>query len=153
MLQSYNHLFSGYHEDPATLLTTFESPPVDEMVILRNVEFWSICEHHLLPFFGKAHIAYIPSNGKIVGISKLARVLEVYTRRLQVQERICQQVVDALMEHLQPVGAACMLEAQHLCMIMRGVQKQNSVMVTSCLRGAFLDNPATRQEFLSMVKQ
>jgi len=121
------------------------------MVLLKEVEFTSFCEHHILPFFGKAHIAYIP-NGKVIGISKLARILEIYARRLQIQERIGQQVTDCLMKYLKPKGAACVLEAQHACMICRGVQKQNSVMMTSSLTGVFLEHAQTRSEFFSMIK-
>lgn len=110
------------------------------------------CEHHLLPFFGKAHIAYIP-NGKVVGVSKLARILEIYSRRMQIQERICRQVTEALMKHLNPLGAACMLEAKHFCMTSRGVEKQNSVMVTSSLEGVFRDDPAVKSEFLSLINR
>lgn len=150
VVRSYRELFSGYKQDVASMLTTFEDVTCDEMVVLRNIEFTSCCEHHLLPFIGSAHIAYIP-DGKVVGISKLARLLEVYTRRLQIQERICEQVTTSLMEHLHPKGAACVLESRHLCMVCRGVQKQQSVMVTSSLKGVFL-KPEVRQEFFHLVR-
>lgn len=152
VLRSWDELYSGYRKNPAKILKVFEDGACDEMVILRNVEFYSTCEHHMLPFFGKASIAYLP-NGKVVGISKLARLLEVFSRRLQIQERIGTQVVDALMEHLQPHGAACVLEAQHFCMTCRGVNKQNSVMITSALRGSFIEDPAVKQEFFTLIRQ
>ena len=151
VLRSYGELFSGYHQNPEEVLTIFEDGACDEMVAVRNVEFYSVCEHHMLPFFGKAHVAYIP-DGKVIGVSKLVRILEVFTRRLQIQERICQQITSTLDELLKPKGSACILEARHLCMTARGVQKQHSEMVTSSLTGVFLErgNDA-RQEFLSMV--
>lgn len=149
--KSWNTLFSGYHKKVEDVLKIFEDDSSDEMIILKDCEFFSQCEHHMLPFFGKAHIAYIP-NGRVVGISKLARILEIFSRRLQIQERICQQITQAIMEHLHPKGAACMLEAQHFCMTSRGVQKQNSIMVTSSLEGQFKTDISTRQEFLSLIK-
>jgi GTP cyclohydrolase I len=151
VLRSYGELFSGYHDHPKNHLTTFEAENYSEMIVLKGIEFTSFCEHHLLPFLGVAHIAYIP-NGRVVGISKLARVLEIYSRRLQIQERICEQVTQALIDHLDPLGAACVLEAKHLCMVCRGVQKQNSVMVTSSLKREFLENLEARQEFFSLIK-
>jgi len=151
VIRSYATLFSGYQQKPEDVMKVFKDGACDEMVLLKNCEFSSTCEHHMLPFIGKAHIAYIP-NGKVIGVSKLARILEIYARRLQIQERIGQQVTECLMDHLQPKGVACILEAQHLCMTCRGVQKQDSVMVTSSLRGAFLDDARTRAEFLTMVK-
>lgn len=152
VLRSYDELYGGYKADPAAALKFFEEDSCDEMVIVRDVEFFSMCEHHMLPFFGKAHIAYIP-NGRVVGVSKLVRLLEVYSRRLQIQERLCEQVTKALDDHLQPKGSACILEAKHLCMTARGVGKQNSVMITSSLTGAFRD-PMTlaRQELLGMIR-
>lgn len=147
VLKSFDTLYGGYAVDPASLFTVFDEP-CDEMVILREIEFSSMCEHHMLPFVGHATIGYIP-NGKVVGISKLARLLECFARRLQIQERICQQVTAALMEHLQPLGAACVLEAQHMCMTCRGVNKQHSSMVTSSLTGVLRTDPAARAEFLS----
>lgn len=150
VLKSYNQLFGGYRQDPATLLTIFEDDTCDEMVILRNIEFHSTCEHHMLPFIGVAHIAYIP-NGRVVGISKLARLLEVYTRRLQIQERITEQVTAALDEYLRPRGSACVLESKHLCMTCRGVNKQQSTMITSSLTGAFRE-AAVRSEFFGLIR-
>ena len=150
VLKSYAELFAGYHQDPASVLKTFEDGACDEMVVVKDIEFWSCCEHHMLPFFGKAHIAYLP-NGKIVGLSKLARLLEVFSRRLQVQERLTTQVTAALDEHLHPLGSACVIEAKHLCMICRGIQKQQSVMITSSLTGEFR-NPEVRGEFFHLIK-
>lgn len=151
VLHSYDQLFSGYKQDPGTLLKTFEDGACDEMVLLKNIEFWSFCEHHMLPFFGKAHIAYVP-NGRIVGISKLARLLEAFSRRLQVQERLTTQVTKALDEHLKPLGSACVLEATHTCMTCRGVNKQHSVMMTSSLSGVFREKPEARQEFFHLIR-
>ena len=127
----------------------FEEPH-ENMVMVRDIELYSMCEHHMLPFFGKAHVAYIP-GGKIVGLSKMARVVDVFARRLQVQERMTDQIADALGKELQPRGVGVVIEAQHLCMMMRGVQKQDSSTITSAMRGAFLDDPATREEFLRLV--
>ena len=151
VIRSYETLFGGYKQKPEDVIKVFEDDTCDEMVLLKSVEFTSFCEHHMLPFMGKAHIAYIP-DGRVIGISKLARILEIYARRLQIQERIGQQVTDCLMTHLKPKGAACVLEAQHLCMVCRGVQKQNSVMMTSSLTGVFLEQAQTRSEFFSMIK-
>lgn len=151
VVASWNHLFSGYKVDPRSVIKVFEDDSSDEMVILKDIEFYSTCEHHMLPFHGKAHIAYIP-RGKVIGVSKLARLLEVYTRRLQIQERICQQVTKALQDYLQPKGAACILEAQHFCMTCRGVEKQNSVMTTSSLVGVFKSDMDVRTEFLHMIR-
>jgi len=123
---------------------------VSEMVIVKDIELYSMCEHHMLPFFGKAHIAYIP-NGYIVGLSKLARVVDVYARRLQVQERMTTQILGAIRESLQPLGVAVVIEAKHLCMMMRGVQKQNSVTTTSAFDGELLNNHITRNEFLKLI--
>ena len=123
---------------------------VSEMVIVKDIELYSMCEHHMLPFFGKAHIAYIP-NGYIVGLSKLARIVDVFARRLQVQERMTTQILDAIRESLHPMGAAVVIEAKHLCMMMRGVQKQNSVTTTSAFDGELLNNHITRNEFLKLI--
>ncbi|MFN2316617.1 MAG: GTP cyclohydrolase I FolE [Gemmatimonadales bacterium] len=122
----------------------------DNMVLVRDIEFYSLCEHHMLPFFGQAHIAYIP-NGRVVGLSKVARVVEVFARRLQVQERLTDQVADALVEALDPLGVGVVIEASHFCMMMRGVEKQNSRTLTSALRGSFRDNAETRGEFMRLV--
>ena len=122
----------------------------NNMVLVRDIEFYSLCEHHMLPFYGKAHVAYIP-NGKIVGLSKMARVVDVFARRLQVQERMTDQIADALEAELHPRGVGVVLNAAHLCMMMRGVQKQGSSTITSALRGSFLDDQRTREEFLRLV--
>jgi len=150
VIRSYEQLYSGYKLDVAPYFKIFEIKR-DEMIILKDIEFYSTCEHHMLPFFGKAHIAYLPKD-KVIGVSKLARILEVYTRRLQIQERICQQVTEALDTHLRPLGSACILEAQHFCMTSRGIQKQNSKMITSSLTGVFKTNSETRAELMSFIK-
>lgn len=154
VVKSYADLFSGYQYDTddkiAAVLKVFEDGACDEMVLLKDIEFVSFCEHHLLPFIGKAHIAYLP-NGKVVGISKLARILDVYARRLQIQERLTQQVTSALDKYLNPLGSACVVEAHHQCMSCRGVMKQNSVMVTSSLTGQFRE-PEVRSEFFHLIR-
>jgi GTP cyclohydrolase IA len=124
----------------------------DEMVIVKDIEFYSMCEHHLLPFFGKAHVAYVP-NGKVIGLSKIPRLVDVFARRLQVQERLTRQIGDAITEAIQPQGVAVILEAEHLCMMMRGVEKQHSSTVTSAMLGVFKTQLQTRNEFLSMVRR
>jgi len=150
VVKSWDFLFSGYKQDPKKLITTFAAEGYNEIVLLKNIEVYSMCEHHLLPFFGKAHIAYIPEK-KVIGISKLARILDIYARRAQIQERLGNQVTNLLMKELKPKAAACIIEAQHLCMLMRGVQKQNSVMTTSSLKGAFMNNAKTREELLMLI--
>ena len=151
VIRSYDTLFGGYKQDPKDIMKVFEDGACDELVLLKNIPFHSCCEHHILPFSGVGHIAYVP-NGKVIGVSKLSRLLDIYARRLQIQERIGQQVVNDLMTYLKPKGAACVLAAEHSCMICRGVQKQGSIMVTSSLKGIFLDNIQTRNEFLSMIR-
>lgn len=150
VLRSYERLFGGYHQDPQQVMKTFQSQECDEIVLLKNVEFYSTCEHHMLPFYGRAHVAYIP-DGRLLGISKLARLVEIYSRRLQIQERLCAEITTCLMNILHPRGAACVMEAQHLCMISRGVEKQNSIMVTSSLQGVFREDARTRNEFMTMI--
>ncbi len=141
----------GYQQDAVAILNgaRFEEH-VSEMVIVKDIELYSMCEHHLIPFFGKAHIAYIP-NGYITGLSKLARVVDVFARRLQVQERLTTQILGAIKESLDPLGVAVVIEAKHLCMMMRGVQKQNSVTTTSAFDGELLNNHITRNEFLKLI--
>lgn len=151
VVRSYAELFSGYKLKPEDVLKQFDVP-YDEMVLLKDVDVFSTCEHHLLPFYGKAHVAYVPDGGKVVGLSKLARLVEVFARRLQVQERITQQVTDALNSFLSPLGAACVIEATHLCVCGRGVSKQGARMVTSSLTGCFRDPPA-RAELFSLIRQ
>jgi GTP cyclohydrolase I len=144
-------LTSGYEEDvDAMLNNALFSVDYNEMVIVRDIDFYSLCEHHLLPFFGKCHVAYIP-NGKVVGLSKIPRLVDIFSRRLQVQERLTNEIANTLREKIQPVGVAVVAEATHLCMAMRGVEKQNSVAVTSAMLGAFRDDARTRAEFLDLI--
>jgi len=141
----------GYGQDAVAILNSARfKEDISEMVIVKDIELYSMCEHHLHPFYGKAHIAYIP-NGYITGLSKLARVVDVYARRLQVQERLTTQILDAIKESLNPLGAAVVIEAKHLCMMMRGVQKQNSTTTTSAFDGELLNNHVTRNEFLKLI--
>ena len=145
-------LTQGYDQNPEDILkSAMFSEKYDEMVIVKDIEFYSLCEHHMLPFFGKCHIAYIP-NGHIVGLSKFPRMVDAFSRRLQVQERLTDQIRDCLHETLIPQGVAVCIEAQHLCMQMRGVQKQNSITTTSAFSGVFMEEDITRQEFISLVK-
>ena len=151
MAKAMQYMTQGYQQDAITILNGARfKEEVSEMVIVKDIELFSMCEHHLLPFFGKAHIAYIP-NGYITGLSKLARVVDVYSRRLQVQERLTTQILKAIKESLDPLGVAVVIEAKHLCMMMRGVQKQNSVTTTSAFDGEFLNNHITRNEFLKLI--
>ena len=149
MAKSMQYMTQGYQQDAIALLNSARfKEEVSEMVIVKDIELYSMCEHHLIPFFGKAHIAYIP-NGYITGLSKLARVVDVFARRLQVQERLTTEILKAIKDSLQPMGVAVVIEAKHLCMMMRGVQKQNSVTTTSAFDGEFLNNHITRNEFLN----
>ncbi|HEX9657917.1 MAG TPA: GTP cyclohydrolase I FolE [Bacteroidota bacterium] len=150
--RAYEYLTKGYREDVAAVLNgaVFEEK-YNEMVIVRDIDFFSLCEHHMIPFYGKAHVAYIP-NGKIVGLSKIPRVVEVFARRLQVQERLTQQIAETLFNVLNPEGVAVVIEARHMCMMMRGVEKQNSLATTSAMLGAFRDDDKTRQEFLALIE-
>jgi len=151
IVRSWKEIYGGYAQCAEDVLVTqFQAEQYDEMVLLRDIEFFSTCEHHMLPFHGKAHIAYLP-NKKIVGLSKLARLTDVYARRLQVQERLTYQIATALQRVLKPKGVAVMLEAMHQCMCSRGVRKGEAKMVTSCLLGAFKENPASRAEFLALI--
>ena len=153
VVRSWKELFAGYRQRAEDVLVTqFQAEEYDEIVLLRDIEFQSTCEHHMLPFQGKAHIAYIPRQ-KIVGLSKLARLLEVFARRLQVQERLTQQVARELQRVLNPKGVAVMVEGQHQCMCCRGVRKQEAAMVTSCLLGAFKEDRGRRTEFLALVNR
>lgn len=151
--RSWVEITSGYDQNAGEMVQSalFETSG-KEMIVVNDIDFFSVCEHHLLPFFGKAHVAYIP-KGKIVGLSKIARVVEVYARRLQVQERLTAQIADCLMENLEPLGVAVVLKAQHLCMMMRGVQKQGSHAVTSEMLGCFKNDSKTRAEFLNLIRQ
>jgi GTP cyclohydrolase IA len=151
MAKAMQYLTHGYQQNAIDILNSAKfKEAVSEMVIVKDIELFSMCEHHLIPFFGKAHIAYIP-NGHITGLSKLARVVEVYSRRLQVQERLTTQILTAIRESLNPLGVAVVIEAKHLCMMMRGIQKQNSVTTTSAFDGEFLNNHVTRNEFLKLI--
>jgi len=151
VVNSWNELFRGYREDPRDLLKTFDES-FSGMVLAKGIKFYSTCEHHILPFSGEAHIAYIPAGGKVIGASKLNRLLEVFSRRLQIQERIAEQVVDSLMRHINPapLGAACLIQAHHLCMLCRGVKNDQS-FVTVVYRGSFLTDMNARNEFLHCV--
>lgn len=150
--KAMQYLTTGYQLDAREILNSAKfTESYSEMVIVKDIELYSLCEHHMLPFFGKAHIAYIP-NGYITGLSKLARVVDVYARRLQVQERMTHQILDAIQDTLQPLGVAVVIEAQHLCMMMRGVQKQNSLTTTSAFSGQFEDG-RTRSEFMRLLGQ
>jgi GTP cyclohydrolase I len=148
--RAYGELTAGLREDPSLHLQTIFNERYDEVVLLRNIEFHSLCEHHLLPFTGKAHVAYMP-DGKVVGLSKLARLVEGFARRPQVQERLTTQIADALMEKLNPLGSAVVIEATHTCMTIRGAKKHGATMVTSALRGVFKENPSSRSEVLSLM--
>ena len=150
--QSMRFLTSGYHQDVDRVLNNaLYSVAYDEMVIVKDIEIFSLCEHHLLPFFGRCHVAYIPTQ-KVIGLSKIPRLVDVFARRLQVQERLTTQIAETIMEKIKPLGVGVVIEAQHLCMIMRGVEKQNSVAVTSAMLGVFRDEIETREEFLSLVR-
>lgn len=153
MEKSLSYLTRGYEQSPNELLRgALFDVDYDEMVIVRDIEFYSLCEHHMLPFFGKAHVAYIP-KGKVIGLSKVARLVDVFARRLQVQERMTRQVADAIVEAIAPQGVAVILEAQHLCMMMRGVEKQGSMTTTSAMLGSFREQAQTRNEFLSLIRR
>ncbi|HUN65310.1 MAG TPA: GTP cyclohydrolase I FolE [Bacteroidota bacterium] len=149
--KAWEFLTAGYTGDVEALLNgAIFTEKYDEMVIVKDIDFFSLCEHHLLPFYGKAHVAYIP-NGKIVGLSKIPRIVELFSRRLQVQERLTQQIAETLFSALNPDGVAVVIEARHLCMMMRGVEKQNSVASTSAMLGSFRDDERTRNEFLKLI--
>lgn len=154
VIKSYDELFAGYAQDPVSVLsTTFEEVGgYDEMIVLRDIEFTSHCEHHMLPFTGHAHIAYIPTN-KVVGLSKLARLVDMYARRLQIQEKMTAEIAKTLSDVLQPKGVAVVIDATHMCMTMRGVRKPGSIMHTSHLTGLFKSDSRTRQEFFSLLTQ
>ena len=142
---------SSYRQDPAKILNRSFSVKQDEMVVVKDIDFFSLCEHHLLPFFGKCHVAYMPDQ-KILGLSKIPRLVDAFSRRLQVQERLTAQIAEAINEHLKPLGVACVMEASHLCMMMRGVQKQNAKAVTSSMLGVFRSSDKTRAEFLTLIR-
>jgi len=151
--RAFEFLTNGYRQDlDAIINQAIFSSDASEIVLVKDIELYSMCEHHLLPFIGKAHVAYIPS-GKVIGLSKIARIVDVFARRLQIQEQLTTQIADALMTALHPAGVGVVIEAKHLCMMMRGVEKQNSVMTTSCLLGSFKEDARTRSEFLALLKR
>jgi GTP cyclohydrolase I len=150
--KSFRFLTSGYAADvDAVLNNALFTVDYNEMVIVKDIDFYSLCEHHLLPFFGKCHVAYIP-NGRVVGLSKIPRIVDIFARRLQVQERLTNQIAETILEKVEPLGVAVVMEAAHLCMSMRGVERQNSVAVTSAMLGAFRNDARTRTEFLELIK-
>jgi GTP cyclohydrolase IA len=149
--RAYEYLTKGYDQDPKEVINkAMFTEDYQEMVLVKDIDFFSLCEHHLLPFFGRAHVAYIPQH-RIVGLSKVARLVEVFSRRLQVQERLTTQVANTIMEELDPLGVGVIIRAEHLCMRMRGVEKQNSIVTTSAMLGAFRNQQATREEFITLV--
>ena len=150
--KAYEFLTHGYRTDINEVINgaVFEEDH-NEMVVVRDIDMYSMCEHHMIPFYGKVHVAYIP-NGKVIGLSKIPRIVEVYARRLQIQERLTKQIADTLMDVLQPEGVGVVIEAYHMCMMMRGVQKQNSFTVTSAMRGVFMEDIKTRNEFLGLIR-
>ncbi|HKD02674.1 MAG TPA: GTP cyclohydrolase I FolE [Terriglobales bacterium] len=150
--RAYEFLTRGYKEDPEALLKgALFTVSYDEMVIVKDVEMFSLCEHHLLPFFGKVHVAYIP-NGKVIGLSKIPRLIEIFSRRLQIQERLTTQIAEIIQKAIEPQGVGVVIEARHLCMMMRGVEKQHSAAVTSSMLGCFRNEEETRSEFLSLIR-
>ena len=150
--RAYEYLVKGYKEDPEALLKkALFTVTYDEMVIVKDVEMFSLCEHHMLPFFGKVHVAYIP-NGKVIGLSKIPRLIEIFSRRLQIQERLTTQIAETIQKAIEPQGVGVVVEARHLCMMMRGVEKQHSAAVTSSMLGCFRDEQETRTEFLSLIR-
>ncbi len=151
--RAMEYLMKGYKEDARAIINgaLFEAD-TKEIILVKDIELYSMCEHHLLPFIGKAHVAYIPS-GKVLGLSKVARLVDIFARRLQIQEKLTKQIATTIMEHTAALGVAVVIEAQHLCMMMRGVQKQNSIMMTSCVLGEFHDDPSTRAEFFSLIRR
>lgn len=150
--KAFEFLTRGYQQNLDEIMNkAIFTEKYDEMVIVKDIDFYSMCEHHLLPFFGKAHVAYIP-NGKIIGLSKIPRLVDYFARRLQVQERLTQQIADTLNEYLKPDGVGVVIEAMHMCMMMRGVEKQNSIATTSAMHGSFKEDERTRAEFLTLIK-
>ncbi len=150
--KAFEHLTVGYHQNIEEVINgaIFESDN-DEMIIVKDIELYSLCEHHLLPFFGKCHVGYLP-QGKVIGLSKIARIVDIFAKRLQIQENLTKQIADTIMKHTNAQGVGVVIEAQHLCTMMRGVEKQNSVMKTSCMLGLFRSEMSTRSEFLSLIR-
>ena len=150
--RALEYLTSGYRKDPGKILVrSFTNVKHDEMILVKDIDFFSLCEHHLLPFFGKCHIAYMPDK-RIIGLSKIPRLVDAFSRRLQVQEQLTTHIAEAINDHLKPLGVACVMEAQHLCLMMRGVQKQNTKAVTSAMLGVFRTSEKTRTEFLTLIR-
>jgi GTP cyclohydrolase I len=150
--KAFKFLTRGYHQDVDELVNNaIFTSDTDEMVIVRNIELYSMCEHHLLPFIGKAHVAYLP-QGKVIGLSKIARIVDLFARRLQIQEVLTKQIADCVNSAIDAKGVGVVIEAKHMCMMMRGVEKQNSVMTTSCMLGNFREQPQTREEFLRLIR-
>ena len=151
--KAFEFLTNGYRQNLDEIVNdAIFTSDASEIILVKDIELYSMCEHHLLPFIGRAHVAYIP-NGKVIGLSKVARIVDVFARRLQIQEQLTVQIADALMKCLEPLGVGVVVEAKHLCMMMRGVEKQNSVMKTSCLLGSFKEDARTRSEFLALLKE
>ena len=150
--KSYDTLFGGYEKDPKDAVTVFDGEDYDEMIICKDIDFYSTCEHHMLPFFGKAYVGYLPDK-KIIGISKIPRIIEIYARRMQNQERMTMQIAKAINDLLKPRGVGVVIKAQHLCMLARGVERQNAVITTSSFTDLFRSNPETRSEFLGLIKE
>lgn len=150
----FSELYWGYNEDPKEVLedAMFDDIPADDVVMVKDIQFYSMCEHHMMPFFGKVHVAYIPKEGRVVGISKIARVVEIIARRLQVQERLGQQVAEAIIETLDPLGVAVIISAEHTCMTARGIQKPGTLTNTACMRGVFREDSKAREEVYSLLK-
>lgn len=148
----YEEILGGMRKSAGEVLTTLKSEQHDEIVLIKDIPLYSMCEHHLLPFTGVAHVGYIPQKGRVTGLSKIVRVTELFARRLQTQERLTTQIADAVMEHLQPQGVIVIIEAEHLCMVMRGVRSSGSKTTTSVVRGIFRENPATRAEAMELIK-
>ncbi len=150
--KSFQFLMQGYHQDVEKIINNaIFTADINEMILVKDIELYSMCEHHLLPFIGKCHVGYLP-KGKVLGLSKVARVVDVFARRLQIQEKLTRQIAEVIMKYTDAYGVAVVIEAQHLCMMMRGVEKQNSVMKTSCILGEFCNNASTRSEFFSLIK-
>ena len=151
--KSFEFLYQGYSQDIETVINNAKfTIEHDDMVVIKDIELYSMCEHHMLPFFGKCHVGYIPKSGKVLGVSKIARIVDFYSRRLQIQENLTKQVSDAIMTSIDALGVGVVIEAKHLCMMMRGVEKQNSMMTTSSMLGSFRTKESTRNEFLSLIK-
>ena len=148
----FSEILGGVSEDPAEQLKVIQGEKHDEMVLIKNIPLYSMCEHHLLPFAGVAHVAYIPKEGRIVGLSKIARVVDILSRRLQVQERLTKQIADLIKEHLKPLGVMVVIEAEHMCMSMRGAKKPKSMTITSAVRGSFRSSRATRSEAMTLIR-